>query len=232
MKKIYCLDDLANAIIDMMVKYSGYKPSEINRHDIIGEFVNYADYLCYLEEIPCNDETFYIFEYVFLNYVAHDDVERKYMKMVLDKSVSLAEMLSEAHKEFSNEYETGELDQFKPNNKFHLYNFIIEGEEEDNPDRWCGIEEYFEKPSALPSDEELRKLYEQYKLQWLIDHGYTLNDIINQLQELYDNPYFDEDNDSNLISNLFDMWEDEFGFPGAEIWACYDEWLKNDCEDQ
>lgn len=224
MNKIYSLDDLANAILDMMVKYSGFKPSEINRHDIIGEFVNYADYFCYLEDIPLNEETKPLYEYIFVNYKAHGECEQRFMKMVFDKSISLAEMKSEAYKEFSPPDEITFLNTGVFNNKFELFEGIF-----DSPEYWCGLDTY-QKPE--PTKAELRKKYEEYKLQWLIDHGYTLNDIINQLQELYDNPYFDEDNDSNLISNLFDMWEDEFGFPGAEIWACYDEWLKNDCEDQ
>lgn len=62
--------------------------------------------------------------------------------------------------------------------------------------------------------EEVYKEYKKYKTQWLVDHGYTLNDVIDYLQENYkyqtEDPY-----------RLFKHFE-KYGF-NYEIYACFDE---------
>ena len=63
--------------------------------------------------------------------------------------------------------------------------------------------------------------YEIFKLQWMLDHGYTLSDLIHELQLLQN------ENQDDSIKTLFDDWEYGYGF-GSEIWPCYEEWL--DCE--
>lgn len=65
------------------------------------------------------------------------------------------------------------------------------------------------------------KKYEIFKLQWMLDHGYTLDDLIHELQLLQNK------NQDDSIKTLFDDWEYGYGF-GSEIWPCYEEWL--DCE--
>lgn len=65
------------------------------------------------------------------------------------------------------------------------------------------------------------KKYEIFKLQWMLDHGYTLSDLIHELQLLQNKSQDDS------IKTLFDDWEYGYGF-GSEIWPCYEEWL--DCE--
>lgn len=69
--------------------------------------------------------------------------------------------------------------------------------------------------------------YEKYQLQWMISHGYSIQDLIKELQELqYEDP---ENGDMNAtpISELFDVWVTDIGF-GSEIWACEAEW--SECE--
>ena len=73
----------------------------------------------------------------------------------------------------------------------------------------------------LPENDE--EGYEQYKLRWLIEHGYNLKDLIAQLTKLQEDCEPDA-----TIKEIFELWEDDFGFPGAEIWACFDEWREND----
>ena len=69
--------------------------------------------------------------------------------------------------------------------------------------------------------------YERFKLQWMLDHGYTLADLMRELQGLqYDDPE-DSDAISTPITELFDHWEMEVGF-GSEIWPCFGEYLQ--CE--
>lgn len=73
---------------------------------------------------------------------------------------------------------------------------------------------------------DIKKIaYEKYKLNWLMEHGYTLADIIRELDVIKED---EEDNDS--IELLFDFWEDNYGF-SSEIWACYQEFIDNEYQD-
>lgn len=59
--------------------------------------------------------------------------------------------------------------------------------------------------------------YEKYQLLWMIDHGHSLSDLIEELQEL-----------SKIIcepsiTQIYEQWKMEQGF-GGEIWACEREW--------
>lgn len=65
------------------------------------------------------------------------------------------------------------------------------------------------------------KKYEKYQLQWMIDHGYCLTDLIKELDQLA----VDRPNDS--IMELYQGWEQDRGF-NSEIWACQDEWAENE----
>ena len=71
-----------------------------------------------------------------------------------------------------------------------------------------------------------RSAYEKYKLQWMVDHGLTLTDLIQQLQSMVDDDLGGSDVTTSLQS-LFEDWEFGIGFNG-EIWACFDEYL--DCD--
>lgn len=73
------------------------------------------------------------------------------------------------------------------------------------------------------NENEKQKEYEKFKLQWMIDHGYTLVDLINELQVMIDED-LDESDVPTALKSLFDDWEFGFGF-GSEIWPCYEEWL-------
>ncbi len=65
--------------------------------------------------------------------------------------------------------------------------------------------------------------YEEYQLQWMINHGYSIQDLINALTYMqYDDPE-DSDRISTPINELFDEWENDVGF-NSEIWVCEKEW--------
>ena len=64
--------------------------------------------------------------------------------------------------------------------------------------------------------------YEKYQLQWMIDHGYSLNNLIKELQDMQ-NSTEDCDRLFAPISELFDEWVADVGF-SSEIWACEEEW--------
>lgn len=72
---------------------------------------------------------------------------------------------------------------------------------------------------------DIRKVaYEKFRLQWMLDHGYTLSDLIRQIQLCLDEQ--DEDESINL-DVLFEEWEHSFGFNGS-IWPCFDEFLESE----
>lgn len=68
--------------------------------------------------------------------------------------------------------------------------------------------------------------YEKYQLQWMIDHGYSLNDLVQELQDMQ-NSTEDCGRIFAPISELYNEWVADIGF-SSEIWACEAEW--RDCE--
>lgn len=69
--------------------------------------------------------------------------------------------------------------------------------------------------------------YQKYQLEWMISHGFSLQDLMTELTKLqYDDPE-NSDTISTPVSELFDEWVSDIGFD-SEIWACEDEW--NECE--
>lgn len=69
--------------------------------------------------------------------------------------------------------------------------------------------------------------YQQYQLQWMIDHGYGLDDLMRELSAIQCSDTEDVGVRSTPIMELFREWEADYGF-GSEIWACEEEW--KDCE--
>lgn len=71
--------------------------------------------------------------------------------------------------------------------------------------------------------------YEKYKLQWMLDHGYTLRDLINELQDVQ-NEYFWEDGENPDVSFVMCQFENGCGFKseeyGGEIWLDKYRWEK------
>ena len=69
--------------------------------------------------------------------------------------------------------------------------------------------------------------YEMFKLQWMIDHGFTLVDLLKGLSSLASEA--DPDlNDPDALQKLFDAWEYGIGFEGEQIWPCFYEFLENE----
>lgn len=66
--------------------------------------------------------------------------------------------------------------------------------------------------------------YQKYKLQWLIDHNYSLDDLIQELEDYINQ----ESSDIKInLSKAFKEWESDIGFK-SEIYACEEEF--NDAE--
>ena len=60
--------------------------------------------------------------------------------------------------------------------------------------------------------------YEKYKLEWMIEQGHSLPQLVRELKRLED-----ECDEPMSVTELFDMWEEEYGFSGS-LWVCFDEW--------
>lgn len=67
--------------------------------------------------------------------------------------------------------------------------------------------------------------YEKYQLEWMIQHGYSLEDLFSRMDEIVQESY--HSTDRPLPSWAYEDFE-EIGFKGAEIWPCEDEWEDND----
>ena len=64
--------------------------------------------------------------------------------------------------------------------------------------------------------------YDEYQLQWMLEHGHSLREIINGMADVA------KDADSETtIQEIFSVWEQEVGF-GGELWACEPEWADNE----
>lgn len=62
-------------------------------------------------------------------------------------------------------------------------------------------------------------MYEEYQLQWMIGHKYSLKELMEELDK------YQNDTDEPLtVTELFSRWEKDAGF-GSEIWACQKEWM-------
>ena len=76
-------------------------------------------------------------------------------------------------------------------------------------------------------DDPLKKEYEQFKLQWMIDHGYTLQNLISELADILNEGFNIGGNAHNYLNEAFELFEDEIGFNGS-LWPCRREWEQVD----
>lgn len=66
------------------------------------------------------------------------------------------------------------------------------------------------------------KGYEKYQLEWMIEHGHSLSDLLEDLIK-----HYCDNQEDMTIGDAFDDWIDNVGFNG-EIWSCEDEWKDNE----
>ena len=71
-----------------------------------------------------------------------------------------------------------------------------------------------------------KQAYEIFRLQWMIDHGYGVQDLIKNLETMIE----EDQNEFGVrtgLESLFQDWEFCIGFDGS-IWPCYEEFLEHD----
>ena len=71
-----------------------------------------------------------------------------------------------------------------------------------------------------------KQAYEIYRLKWMMDHGFTIPDIIKNLESMIEEDA-NESGTSTGLQSLFQDWEFGIGFD-SEIWPCYQEFLENE----
>ena len=73
----------------------------------------------------------------------------------------------------------------------------------------------------MPETNPIQAAYERFKLEWMLAHGYTLKNLIDELEQLR------KESPELSLESIFHDWEFEYGF-NTEIWPCFEEFL--DCE--
>lgn len=68
--------------------------------------------------------------------------------------------------------------------------------------------------------------YERYQLEWMIGHGHSLRELMNELTSLQ-NILEDTPGVNLTVGDVFDEWELNHGF-GSELYACEEEWRETE----
>lgn len=71
--------------------------------------------------------------------------------------------------------------------------------------------------------------YEKYQLEWMIEHGYSLEDLMDKIANIINEELTIPGNAHVFINEAFDVFEKEQGFHG-EIWACEEEWTEHEAK--
>lgn len=69
--------------------------------------------------------------------------------------------------------------------------------------------------------------YEKYQLKWLMEHGYSLENLMEELEEVRMSLETSTDG-IRSIEDIFNIWESEVGFKGYNIWVSKEEWHDNE----
>ena len=129
------------------------------------------------------------------------------------QSNSVAEAKSEAEQKLANLYRT-HIDSLGKQigdyqSKISFLNQVPEGSVKQA------------KPNSTAEQNE-QNAYEVFKLQWMIDHGFTLTDLIECLEIMIREDALDG-GDRKDLQTLFEAWEFGVGFIGGQIWPCLEE---------
>ena len=83
--------------------------------------------------------------------------------------------------------------------------------------------EFLEKEEQVEEVEAAHAVYERFKLEWMLDHGYTLKNLIEELEKQR------EECPDLTLDSTFRDWEFGFGF-GSDIWPCFWEYYHSEYE--
>ena len=74
---------------------------------------------------------------------------------------------------------------------------------------------------------EIRRLYERYKLQWMLYHELGLVDLMDCMETMIQEDLASGETRTRL-QELFRIWTFDIGFPGGQIWPSYEKY--QNCE--
>ena len=91
------------------------------------------------------------------------------------------------------------------------------------------LKDCLEKGITLTNNVGKLEDYERYQLEWMIDHGHSLESLIDKISKVASDELTNDGSMSfdKIIYEAFEIFEEEVGFD-SEIWACKDEWRNND----
>lgn len=118
------------------------------------------------------------------------------------------------------------------NIKGNLGSFFIKNADSDKPTMVYFEDAYSRKerreiPLYKTNDSKIS--YENYQLQWMMDHGYSLRDLMQSMDEYYDDKYIDIV--GRTFDDLFTEWKNESGF-NQKLWSCKEEAINaGECND-
>lgn len=71
-----------------------------------------------------------------------------------------------------------------------------------------------------------KQAYEIFRLQWMIEHGYGISDLVKNLEAMIE----EDQNESGVRTSLYSLFQDwEFGIGfDCAIWPCYQEFLDHE----
>lgn len=70
--------------------------------------------------------------------------------------------------------------------------------------------------------------YEEYQLQWLIDHEVSVDVLMNNVQHVWEMLHKEkEENEVINVTTAYEVWHDSFGFDNG-MWVSEDEWSENE----
>lgn len=75
------------------------------------------------------------------------------------------------------------------------------------------------------------KAYENYKLEWMKEHGYSLEDLLYYLDTAYEDAVDDSDGLCGISPSKAMEVAEEIGLDNGEIWSSRDEFLDNEFQD-
>lgn len=70
--------------------------------------------------------------------------------------------------------------------------------------------------------------YSRYKLRWLLEHGYSMDDLLCYMDTAYSDFLDGSGGYEGLAPSGCMETVEEIGLDSAEIWPCYDEFLGNE----
>lgn len=89
-----------------------------------------------------------------------------------------------------------------------------------------------EKNNSILQKEAFKKYcYGIYQLEWMKNHGYTLDNLKTRLNQLY-NLYKSENGSYDYTPGIGFSDLEEEGFAGGILWACQDEFIETEFKDK